>query len=130
MLLLYPLEVVQASLLSSLFSFDEFELLVLGLLKKFVRLEHLSLLIQYYFFFFLKVFFLFLWWIWHLFQIFQSFGSFHLFYHLKRHMKLNGQKRLNEIEQRNSRKNQKFLALNGKLFFLLAYFYFQSIYYD
>ena len=56
MLLLFPLEVVQASLLSSLFSFDKFELLILGTLK-FVKLGHLSLLVQYYFLFFLKAFF-------------------------------------------------------------------------
>ena len=45
MFLLFPLEVVQALLLSSLFSFDKFELLILGILKRFVKLGHLSLLV-------------------------------------------------------------------------------------
>ena len=38
------------------FSFDKFELLILGALKKFVKLGHLSLLVTY-FLFFLKTFF-------------------------------------------------------------------------
>ena len=54
---------------------------------------------------------------WHFFEIFLSFGSFHLVYLLKAHMKLNGRKWLDEMEQRNSEKNQKFLVLNDKWLF-------------
>ena len=37
-------------------------------------------------------------------------------------MKLNGRKSLNEMEQKNSEKNQKFLVLNDKWFFCLLTF--------
>ena len=73
------------------FSFDKFELLILVALKKFVKLGS---------------FFLFC--IWHFFQIFRSFGSFHLVHLLKAQMKLNSQKWLYEMEQRNSEKNHVF----------------------
>ena len=62
-----------------------------------------------------------MWWIWNFFKIYQSFGSFHLFYLLKAHMKLNGQRWLDEIEQINSRKNQRFLALNDKWVFFICW---------
>ena len=41
---------------------------------------------------------------------------------IRAHMKLNGPKGLSEIEQRNSEKNQTFLVLNDKWFFLLVHF--------
>ena len=110
MLLIFPLEVVQVFC----FSFDKFELLILGVLKKFVKLGHLSLVMWYYFLLFKSFFF---WWIWHFFQFFLSFGSFHLVYLLKARMKLNGQMWLDEMEQRNSEKNQTFLVVNDKCFF-------------
>ena len=53
---------------------------------------------------------------------FWSFGSFYLVYLLKAHMKLNGWKWLDEMEQSNSEKNQKFLVLNDKWFFYLLTF--------
>ena len=37
-------------------------------------------------------------------------------------MKFNGQKWLDEMEQRNSEKNQKFLVLNDKCLFFLVDF--------
>ena len=52
-----------------------------------------------------------------------EFCSFHLVYQLKVHMKLNGRKWLDEMEQRSSEKNQKFLVLNDKWFFCLLTFY-------
>ena len=115
MLLLFPVEVVQASLWSSVFSFSKFELLILGILKKFVKLGHLSLLVILYSFLLKSIF---LWWIW---LFFFKKSSFHLFYLLKQHMKVNGQKWLG-IEQRISRKNQKLLALKDKCFFFLLIF--------
>ena len=51
-----------------------------------------------------------------------EFCSFHLVYLLKAHIKLNGRKWLDEMEQRNSEKNQKFLVLNEKCFFYLLTF--------
>ena len=71
--------------------------------------------------FLFKIFFL-LWWIWHFFQIFWSFGSFHLVYLLNTYMKLIRPKWLDEMEQTNSEKNQKFLVLNDKCFFYLLTF--------
>ena len=59
-----------------------------------------------------------MWWIWHLFQIFLNFGSSHFLYLLKLHIKLNGQKWVDGIEQINSEKNQRFLVLNDKCFFI------------
>ena len=54
MLLIFALEAVQA-LRSFWFSFDKFELLILGIPEKSVKLGHLSLLVEY-FIFFLKAF--------------------------------------------------------------------------
>ena len=54
MFLIFALEAVQA-LRFFCFSFDKFELLILGILEKFVKLGHLSLLAEY-FIFFLKAF--------------------------------------------------------------------------
>ena len=51
MLLIFPLEVVQTSFYVLCLSLDKFELLVLGILK-FMKLGHLTLLVQYYFIFF------------------------------------------------------------------------------
>ena len=45
MILPFPPEVVQASLLSSLFSFDKFEL-ILGILKKFVKLGQFFFVVE------------------------------------------------------------------------------------
>ena len=53
---------------------------------------------------------------------FWSFGSFLLVYLLKAHMKLNGQKGLSEMGQRNSEKIQKFLVLNHIWFSLIVHF--------
>ena len=62
------------------------------------------------------------WWIRHFLKMFLSFCSFHLVYQLKAHVKLNGPKWLNEMEQRNSEKKQNFLVLNDKWFFCLLTF--------
>ena len=55
--------------------------------------------------------------------MFLSFCSFHLVYQLKAHIKLNSWNSLDEMEQRNSEKNQKkFLVLNDKWRFCLLTF--------
>ena len=46
----------------------------------------------------------------------EFYDSFHLAYLFIVHMKLSGQKWLDEMEQRNSEKNKKFLVLNDKSF--------------
>ena len=72
-----------------------------------------------FFIFFLAAFLL---WARHFFQILWSFCRFHLAYLLKAHMKLNGRKWLDKIEQMSSEKNQTFLVLNEKCFFCLLTF--------
>ena len=62
------------------------------------------------------------WWIRHFLKMFLSFCSFDLVYQLKAHVKLNGRKWLNEMEQRNSEKKQNFLVLNDTCFFCLLTF--------
>ena len=100
----------------SSFSFDKFELLILGILKNFRAFVFAEVIL---FSFLFKSFF---WWIRYFFQMFLSFCSFHLVYQLKAHMKLNGRKWLDEMEWRNSEKNQKFLVLNDKWCFCLLTF--------
>ena len=79
---IFCLEVVQLHF--KFFVFHLISLNCLGILKKFVKLWHLSLL-----FTFSKIF---LWWIMHFFQILCSFTSFNFVYLLRAHMKLSGRK--------------------------------------
>ena len=62
----------------------------------------------------------FLWWISHFFQFFFNFSSFHLVYLLKAHMKFNGQKWLDEMEQTDSEKNFWYCMTN-RFFYLLTF---------
>ena len=112
-------------ILSSFFSFDKFELLILGILKTFLKKGAFVFVGVIIFPFLFQSFSL--WWIWHFFQVFWSIDSFHLVYLLKVHKKLNGRKWLDKMKQRNSEKNQKFLVLNDKrLFFNLLNFNFRA----
>ena len=52
------------------FPFDKFELFILSVLERFVKLGHLALLVKYFLYLFLKAF---LWWIRHFFHILWSF---------------------------------------------------------
>ena len=55
--------------------------------------------------------------------MFLSFWSFHLVYLFKAHMKLNGRKWLDEIEQRNSKKKSKVVGTEWQMgFFCLLTF--------
>ena len=65
MLLLFPLEVVQASLLSSVFSVDKYELLILGEVCEIGAFVFAGVIL--FLFLFKSIF---LWGIWHFFQIF------------------------------------------------------------
>ena len=120
MLLMLPFEVVQASFLSSLFLIWYVWILNFRCSEKCCQIGAFVFAGVILFPFFIKSFFL--WSIWHFFQTFWNFGSFHLVYLLDAHMKLNGQKWLDEMKQRNSEKNRKFLVLKDKWFFYLFTF--------
>ena len=119
MLLIFPLEAVQALFLSSLF------LIWSVWIVNFRRFEEVCEIGAFVsagvvlFPFLFKSFFL--WWIWHFFQIFWSFSSFPLLYLLKAHMKLDGQKLLDEVEQRNSEKKSNVFRTEWQMCFFICW---------
>ena len=109
---------ILASSFTFCFLFDRFELLILSILKKFVKLGNLSLLVWYYFLFFLKSFLVGKVFLSNVFEFLKlSFGLSIKSTHEIELSKVTWSNRTEEFG-----KKQKFLVLNGKWFFCLFTF--------